>query len=55
MILDLTTLFSNAQAVTATTASTNIVNLGTAGTVYGAATAISRDVGKGAVIPLALR
>lgn len=55
MIMDLTTLFSNAQAVTATTASTNLIDLGATGTVYGAATALTRDVGKGATVPLAIR
>ncbi|QNA85180.1 hypothetical protein G4G27_15125 [Sphingomonas sp. So64.6b] len=52
MIMDATTLFSNAQAVTATAASANIVDLGATGTVYGAATAIARDIGKGASVPL---
>lgn len=52
MIMDATTLFSNAQAVTATAASANIVDLGATGTVYGAATAIPRDIGKGASVPL---
>ncbi|MGY4397272.1 hypothetical protein ACVWZA_002466 [Sphingomonas sp. UYAg733] len=52
MIMDATTLFSNAQAVTATAASANIVDLGATGTIYGAATAIARDIGKGASVPL---
>ena len=47
MIFDASTLFSNAQAVTATAASTNIIDLGATGTVFGATTAIVRDVGKG--------
>jgi hypothetical protein len=47
MIFDATTLFSNAQAITATSASTNIIDLGATGTVFGGATAIARDVGKG--------
>ena len=51
MITDLTTLFSNAQAITATAASTNIIDVGAAGTIYGYSAAISRDVGKGADIP----
>jgi hypothetical protein len=55
MILDATTLFSAAQAVTATVASTNIIDLGQPGTVFGAATAIARDVGKGATVPIAIR
>ncbi|QNQ08317.1 Bbp16 family capsid cement protein [Sphingomonas alpina] len=52
MIMDATTLFSNVQAVTATTVSTNIVDLGATGTVYGAVAAIVRDIGKGAAVPL---
>jgi hypothetical protein len=55
MIMDLTTLFSNAQAVTATTASTNSIDLGAPGTVFGAAAPITRDIGRGASVPLALR
>jgi hypothetical protein len=55
MILDATELFSNAQAITATAASTNIIDLGATGTVYGAASAIVRDVGKGMTVPLACR
>jgi hypothetical protein len=52
MIFDATTLFSNAQAVTATAASTNIIDLGSTGTVFGAAAAITRDVGKGREIAI---
>jgi hypothetical protein len=52
MIIDTTTLFSSAQAITATAPSTNIVDLGAPGTIYGAATAIVRDIGRGADIPL---
>jgi hypothetical protein len=55
MITDLTTLFSNAQAITATAASTNLIDLGAPGTVYGAAAALTRDIGKGRQIPIALR
>jgi hypothetical protein len=55
MIMDRTALFSDAQAITATTASTNIVDLGATGTVFGAAAALSRDIGKGTDIPLAIR
>lgn len=53
MIMDLTTLFSNAQPVTATAASTNIIDLGNPGTPYGAAQ-LRRDVGKGHMVPLVL-
>ena len=55
MILDATTLFSAAQAVTATAASANIIDLGQPGTVFGAVAAIARDVGKGATVPIAIR
>lgn len=52
MIFDRTLLFSNAQAITADAASTDIVDLGATGTVYGAASALVRDVGKSIEIPL---
>jgi hypothetical protein len=55
MIFDRTELFSNAQAITATAASTNILDTGATGTVYGAASALRRDLGKGIPIPLAIR
>lgn len=51
-ILSLQNLFSNAQAITATAVSTNIIDLGAAGTPYGAAAALNGDVGAGARIPL---
>lgn len=46
MIFDLQTLFSNAQAITATAGSTNTIDLGPI------ATGITRDIGKGTKIPL---
>lgn len=52
MILDTTALFSDAQAITATAVSTNVFDLKATGTVYGAAAALTRDIGKGADIPL---
>lgn len=52
MIFDRTLLFSNAQAITASAASTDVVDLGATGTVYGAAAALARDVGKGQGIPI---
>lgn len=55
MIMDATSLFSNAQPITATTASTNVVDLGQSGTVYGASAPITRDIGKGMSVPLACR
>ena len=46
MILDNQTLLSNQQAITATAASTNVIDLGPIG--YG----IVRDIGKGKPIPI---
>jgi hypothetical protein len=55
MILDKQSLLSDAQAITATAASTNVIDLGAAGTVYGAAAALPRDLGKGCKVPLLLQ
>lgn len=52
MIFDKTTLLSDAQAITADAASTNVIDLLAPGTVYGAAAALNRDVGKGNKINL---
>lgn len=52
MIMDRSNLFSNAQAITADAASTNIIDTGARGTVYGASSAIVRDIGPGTRIPL---
>ena len=52
MIMDRTLLFSDRQAITATATSTNIVDLGATGTVYGASAPMVRDVGNGELIPL---
>jgi hypothetical protein len=52
MIMDRTLLFSDGQAVTATAASTNVVDLGATGTVYGASSPIVRDIGKGVKVDL---
>lgn len=49
MIFDLQTLFSNAQAITATAGSTNTIDLGPI------ATGITRDIGKGTEIPLLIQ
>lgn len=48
MIFDNTLLFSDAQAITADAASTNVVDLGATGTPYGDTRALVRDIGKGA-------
>lgn len=55
MILDRTELFSDRQAVTATTASTNVWDTGAPGTSYGHAQPLRRDMGKGSEISLAIR
>lgn len=55
MIFDRAEMFSNAQAITATGASTNVLDAGATGTVFGAAAALTRDLGKGTPIPLAIR
>lgn len=55
MIFDRTELFSDRQPVTATTASTNVWDTGATGTVYGAASPLRRDMGKGEEAPLAIR
>jgi len=52
MIFDKTTLFSDAQAITATAASTNVIDLRANGTVYGYTVALRRDEGKGNAVPL---
>lgn len=46
MILDNTALFSDAQAITADAGSTNIIDLGAAGTAFGHSAAVARDIGK---------
>lgn len=52
MIMDKTLLFSENQAITASAASTNVVDLGATGTIYGAGSAIVRDIGPGERVPM---
>jgi hypothetical protein len=52
MIFDRSLLMSNAQAITATAASTDVIDLGATGTVFGNSAALVRDVGRGYEIPL---
>lgn len=52
MILDKENLLSDKQALLASAASTNIIDLGATGTVLGSAAPLSRDIGKGVKIPL---
>lgn len=51
MIFSAQQLLSDDQAITATARSTNVIDLGTAGTAYGAKAAFHQDVGKGAYVP----
>lgn len=55
MLFSAEQLFSEAQAVTTTAASTNIIDLGATGTVLGAPAALVRDIGKGNPIPIVVR
>lgn len=52
MIFDRTTQYSNGQAVTATAASTNVIDHLAAGIPYGSSTAVARDLGTGPEVPL---
>lgn len=45
-------MLSEAQAITATAVSTNVIDLGVPGTVYGSSAAQFNDKGKGTPIPL---
>jgi hypothetical protein len=55
MIIDNTLVFSDSQAITATARSTNIVDIGAAGTPVGATNAVRRDIGIATEIPLTIR
>lgn len=52
MIFDRSLLMSNAQAITATAASTDFIDLGATGTVFGNSAALVRDIGRGKEVPL---
>jgi hypothetical protein len=52
MIIDASLLLSDAQAILATARSTNYIDLGQPGVIYGDVAALPRDVGKGFKIPL---
>lgn len=52
MILSAQQTFSDGQALTATAASTNTIDLGATSTVLGAPSALVRDIGKGVRIPV---
>jgi len=55
VILDNTAIFSDAQAITATARSTNIIDLLAPGTPFGAPAAVGADVGKGTMIEVDCR
>jgi hypothetical protein len=55
MILSAQQIFSDDQAITASADSTNVIDLGVAGTPYDAAAALNQDVGKGAGIPILIQ
>ena len=55
MIFDSTNLFSSAQAITATAASTNVIDLGATGKVVGGTANLVRDIGLGQRIPLRIQ
>lgn len=54
MILSAQQTFSDSQALTATAASTNVIDLGATGTALGAPAALVRDIGKGNRIPVVI-
>ncbi len=51
MILSIDEIFSDAQAITTTTISTNVIDLGAAGTPYDAKAPVNHDVGDGTMVP----
>ena len=55
MILDMTTLFSDAQAITASAISTNVLDTLPPGRVYGAVADLTKDIGKGNKIPILIQ
>lgn len=52
MIFSAQQIFSDDQAITASADSTNVIDLGVAGTPFGAQAALNDDVGKGNPIPI---
>lgn len=55
MIFDSTNLFSDSQAITATAASTNVIDLGATGKVVGASANLVRDIGAGRPLPIRIQ
>lgn len=54
MILDKTLIFGEKQAITVDAGSTNVIDIGAAGTAYGHAAAVRRDIGIATEIPIFL-
>lgn len=55
MIFSAENIFSDDQNLTATGASTNVIDLGATGTVLDAPAALVRDIGKGKPIPIVIQ
>jgi len=55
MILSNEQKFSDQQAITATARSTDVVDLGVAGTPYGAVAPLNNDKGKGCKVPILIQ
>jgi len=55
MILSAQQIFSDEQAITASADSTNVIDLGVAGTPYGAAAALNNGKGKGNKVPILIQ
>ena len=55
MILSAQQTFSDDQAITATAISENVIDLGVAGTPYGAVAPLNQDIGKGNKIPILIQ
>ncbi len=55
MILSAQQLFSDDQAITASANSTNVIDLGVAGTPYDAVAPLNQDVGKGNKVPVLIQ
>lgn len=55
MILSQQQLFSAKQAITATSLSTNVIDLGVAGTPYRGKAPLNQDVGKGTAVPVLIQ
>lgn len=54
MIFDASLLLSDQQAITASAASTNVIDLGATGTPYNSGVALTRDIGRGEEVELSV-